>query len=273
MIEILGYQFFQNALLMAVLASVASGIIGTYIVVKRMSLITGSMSHTAFGGLGISYFMGSNPIIGALIFSLMSAFGVSLLRRRSKRLDIMLSFSWATGMAIGLLFMFITPGYSVDLFSYLFGNILLVSISDIMLIAVLDVVVFVTTLVMFNSFMSVTFDEEFSEVRNMPVSFIYTVLMSLIALTIVMLIQAVGIVLLIALLTMPAATAQVFRTVKKMMLAASIITLVSMTAGLFVSYLTNLPAGPVIVLLASAFYIASVVLGRTKRNRFKIPRE
>lgn len=268
MLEILTYQFFQNAIAMALLASVASGVIGTYIVVKRMSMITGSMSHTAFGGLGISYFLGASPILGAIIFSLLSAVGISIFRKRGKRLDIMLSFSWATGMAIGLLFMFITPGYATNLFSYLFGNILLVSASDIILIAVLDVVVITFTLLMFNSFMSVTFDEEYSEIRNMPVSFIYTALLSLIALTIVMLIQAVGIVLLIALLTMPAATAQVFcRTMKRMMLASWIITMLSMITGLFVSYLTNFPAGPVIVLITSMIYVISMVLERFNRKK------
>ncbi len=265
MIEILSYQFFQNALLMTILASVASGIIGTYIVVKRMSMITGSISHTAFGGLGISYFVGANPILGALIFSLMASLGISLIRKNGERFDVMLSFSWATGMAIGLIFMFMTPGYATDLFSYLFGNIILVSTSDLILIAVLDVVVVLTTVLMFNSIMSVTFDEEYAQIRNVPVSMVYTVLISLIALTIVMLIQAVGIVLLIAILTMPAATSRIFcRTIKKMMISATMITLFAMTSGLFLSYLTNLPAGPVIVLITSLFYIIGLTLDKIR---------
>ena len=265
MIEIMTYQFFQNALLMAVLASVSSGIIGTYIVVKRMSMITGSISHTAFGGLGISYFLGANPILGALAFSIISALGISSMRNRGERLDILLSFSWATGMAIGLLFMFITPGYSTDLFSYLFGNILLVRTTDIMLLVVLDIAVVLTTLAMFNSFMSVTFDEEFSVVRNLPVSKIYAVLLSLIAITIVMLIQAVGVVLLIAILTMPAASSRVFcRTIKRMMVLTSLITLSAMVTGLFTSYLTNMPTGPIIVLITSLIYTASLVFDRIK---------
>ena len=168
MFDILYYQFFQNALIIALLASVASGIIGTYIVVKKMSLITGSISHTAFGGLGISYFLGANPIIGAVVFSMLSAGGISFFRKRGERLDTMLSFSWATGMAIGLIFMFITPGYSADLFSYLFGNILLVSVSDVILVAILDVVIIVTTILMFNSFMSVTFGVSLTKTGLMP---------------------------------------------------------------------------------------------------------
>ena len=263
MLEILTYQFFQNALLMAVLASIASGIIGTYIVIKRRSMITGSISHTAFGGLGISYFLGSNPLFGALIFSLLSALGISLTRKRGKNLDIMLSFSWSTGMAIGLIFIFLTPGYATDLFSYLFGNIILVSATDLMLIAVLDAAVVIVTVFMFNSFLSVTFDEEYSEIRNMPVSFVYTVLISLIALTIVMLIQAVGIVLLIALLTMPAATSRIFcRTIKRMMVLTSLLTFSAMVLGLIISTIANFPTGPIIVLFTSAIYIASLVIDK-----------
>ncbi len=263
MIEMLSYQFFQNALLMSVLASLASGIIGTYIVVKKMSMITGSISHTTFGGLGISYFLGANPILGALIFSLLSSLGISLMRKNGERFDVMLSFSWATGMAIGLIFMFMTPGYAADLFSYLFGNIILVSTTDIILIAMLDVVVILTTVLMFNTIMSVTYDEEHAQIRNVPVSVVYTVLISLIALTIVMLIQAVGIVLLIAILTMPAATSRIFcRTIKKMMISATLITLAAMTSGLLLSYMTNLPTGPVIVLITSLIYILGLSLDK-----------
>lgn len=262
--EILGYQFFQNALIVAVLASVAAGIIGTYIVIKRMSLITGSISHTAFGGLGISYFLGANPLIGAIIFSLLSAGGISFFRKKSeKRLDILLSFSWSTGMAIGLIFMFLTPGYATDLFTYLFGNILLVSGTDLLIMLALDALIVIIVFLMFNSFLSVTFDEEYSEVRNTPVSLVYFILLSLIAFTIVMLIQVVGIVLVIAILTLPAATARLFgRTVKKIMIFSSIITLISMLGGLIFSYYVNLPAGPVIVLMNSAFYVFSSIARR-----------
>jgi zinc transport system permease protein len=127
MLEALNFQFFQNALIVAVLASIAAGVIGTYIVVKRMSLISGSIAHTAFGGLGISYFLNANPLYGGVIFSLLSAVSIALLRKNAKnRLDTLLSFLWATGMAIGLVFIFMTPGYATDLFTYLFGNILLV---------------------------------------------------------------------------------------------------------------------------------------------------
>lgn len=257
---ILQYQFFQNAIIVAVLASVAAGIIGTYIVIKRMSLISGSIAHTAFGGLGISYYLGLNPLMGAAFFSLLASTGVAFFRKRAaNRMDTLLSAIWATGMAVGLVFIFLTPGYATDLFTYLFGNILLVSSFDLMLITALDLVIVVMVLLLYNSFLAVVFDEEYAEVRNVPVSALYFVLFGLVALTVVMMIKVVGIILMIALLTMPAATAQLFnRTVKGIMFLASIITLFSTLTGLFLSYLLNFPTGPVIVLITAFVYVCGM---------------
>ncbi len=267
MMEILGYQFFQNALLVSFLASVAAGVMGTYIVVKRMSLITGSIGHTAFGGLGISYYLGMNPLLGAMAFSLLSASAVSFFRKKAQnRMDILLSFLWATGMAIGLVFMFLTPGYGSDLFTYLFGNILLVSSFDLTLIVILDVLILVTVYLMYNSFLAVVFDEEYAEVRNMPVRFVYLVLLCLIALTVITIIRLVGIVLMIALLTMPAATAQIIsRNVGRMMIVASLITLFSTISGLLISYFLDFATGPIIVLIISLVYLIGVFYGQLKK--------
>jgi zinc transport system permease protein len=260
MFEALQYQFFQNALMIAVLASISAGVIGTYIVIKRMSLISGSIAHTAFGGLGISYFLGANPLIGGVIFSLMSAISIALIRKNARdRLDTLLSFLWATGMAIGLVFIFLTPGYSTDLFTYLFGNILLVSRFDLMVIFVLDIIILAIVYFMFNSFLAVTFDEEYSKTRNMPVTMINIILFALIALTIVATIRVVGIVLMIAILTIPAATAQMFhKTVKKIMITSSVITLIASITGLFLSYHLNFATGPIIVLIISGIYLIGI---------------
>jgi len=264
MFELLGFQFFQNALIVAVLTSIAAGLIGTYIVIKRMSLISGSIAHTAFGGLGISYFLNSNPLIGGMIFSLVSAVSIALFRKNARnRIDTLLSFLWATGMAIGLVFMFLTPGYSTDLFTYLFGNILLVSKFNLYMILILDIVILATVYLMYNSFLSVTFDEEYSETRNMPVTIVNMILFALIALTIVATIRVVGIVLMIAILTIPAATAQMFhKTMKKMMITSSIITLFASLSGLFFSYYLNFPAGPIIVLIISTIYLGGIFLSK-----------
>jgi len=264
MFELLHYQFFQNALMVALLASILSGVIGTYIVVKRISLISGSIAHAAFGGLGISYFLNYNPFFGGVIFSLGIAVMIAWLRKKAQnRLDVLLTFLWATGMAIGLVFIFLTPGYSTDLFTYLFGNILLVSRQEIMFILFLDIAILTIVYFMFNVFLAVTFDEEYSETRNTPVTLVYMVLFSLIALTIIATIKVVGIVLMMAILTIPAATAQLFHsTVKRIMLSSSFIALFSIITGLFLSYYLNFATGPIIVLIISLIYLCGLFLTR-----------
>jgi zinc transport system permease protein len=266
MLEIINYQFFQNALLVVLLSSITAGIVGTYIVIKRMSLISGSIAHTAFGGLGMSYFFGFNPLLGAIVFSLASAMGIALVKKKSNnKIDTLLSFLWATGMAIGLVFIFLTPGYATDLFTYLFGNILLVSNFDIGMIFLLDIIILAVVFLMFNSLLAVIFDEEYSETRNIPVTVVNVILFALIALTVVATIRVVGIVLMIAILTIPPATAQLFRhTVKTIMITSFLITLVSGIAGLFLSYYFNLVTGPIIVLIISAIYLGGIVLSKMR---------
>ncbi len=234
-----------------------------------MSLISGSIAHAAFGGLGISYYLNTNPLIGAIVFSLLASSSVALFRKKARnRLDTLLSALWATGMAVGLVFMFLTPGYATDLFSYLFGNILLVSSFDLTMIVILDVVIICMVLLMYNPFLAVAFDEEHAEVRNLPVLAIDLLLLGLIALTIVTIIRVVGIVLMIALLTMPAAVAQLFhKTLKGMMVTASLLTLFSTVTGLFISYLINFSPGPIIVLIIASIYIMSIVIHQMKGSR------
>jgi zinc transport system permease protein len=265
--EILQYMFFQKALMVAVLASLAAGVIGTYIVIKRISLITGSIAHTAFGGLGMSIYFNFNPLLGAAGFSLLSAGLISFFRKKSNyRLDTLLSFLWSTGMAIGLVFIFMTPGYSSDLNTFLFGNILLISNTDLFFILALNIVVLISVALLYKPLLAVCFDEEYSATRNLPVSLLYLVLFSLIALTVVAVIKVVGIVLMIALLTIPAATAQMLRhTVKGIMLSSILIALLSMLLGLFISVFLNFPPGPIIVLVLSGIYLAAIAFRSVKR--------
>ena len=268
-LEALQYTFFQNALIATFLVSIAGGIIGTYIVVKRMSLISGSIAHTVFGGLGLSYYLGINPLIGATFFSLIAATSIALIRKYARnRMDALLSALWSVGMAIGLIFIFITTGYTTDLFTFLFGNILLVNSFDLILIFALDVIVITATFIFFNVFKAVIFDEEAAEVRNIPVTKPYIILFSLISLTIVMVIKVVGIILMIALLTMPAATAQLFnKTVKSIMFWAFILTLVVTVGGLFASLILNFPTGPIIILFAAAMYIIGMLISYVRIQR------
>lgn len=262
--EILQYAFFQRAILAAIVVSVAAGIIGTFITVKRLSLVSGSIAHSAFGGLGIAYFLGQNPILGALSFSALASAFLALVRKSAKdRFDILLNLLWTVGMAIGLIFIFLTPGYSTDLFTYLFGNILLVNTSDIWLMFILDVVILVSVLFTFHKIVVVMFNEEYAEIRNVNVTGIYLMLFLLISFTVVLVIRAVGIVLMIALLTIPPATALFYaKSVKKVALISVGLNMVSIISGLFLSYYLNLPTGPVIVLISAMFYILSMIYNK-----------
>ncbi|MBU1177977.1 metal ABC transporter permease [Patescibacteria group bacterium] len=261
MLEILSYNFFQNALLIGLLASIAAGIVGSLIVLKKISFISGAVAHASFGGLGIAYFFGFNPILGATIFSVLSALGIGIVSKKSKsNEDALIGAMWAVGMSVGLIFVFLTPGYISDLFSYLFGNILLTTTGDIWLVATLDVIVLVSIVVFFRRFLAIIFDEEFCQVTNVKVLPIYLFLLSLIALTVVVLIKVVGIILVIALLTLPAATAQLLsKSLKGIIIWSVIISGFSTVAGLFLSYYLNWPTGPVIILLAALVYLAALI--------------
>lgn len=269
MLELLGFKFFQNALIVGFLAAVACGIIGTYIQIKKMSLITGSIAHTAFGGLGISYFFNLNPLMGATAFSVISAGLIGYFRKEAKEhLDTILSSMWATGMAIGLIFIFLTPGYSADLFTYLFGNILLVSDMELIALLILDAIVISAAFLLYNPIKLVLFDEDYAETRNIPTQIIYTILFVMIALTIITLIRVVGIVLIIALLTMPAAAAQLLsRKMETMMVMAGAITLISIIGGLTISHFAGMPTGPIIVLLSAAIYIGTNTITNKKNSK------
>jgi zinc transport system permease protein len=259
MIGILQYEFMQNAFLAGLLAAIACGVIGTYVVVKRMVFISGGIAHTSFGGIGIGYFMGINPIIGALVFTIASALGMGALVRRTKLAeDTAIGIFWAIGMALGILFIAITPGYAPDLFSYLFGNILTVPASDLLLMITLDGVIILVVSLLYKEFTALSFDEEFSKVMGLPVERLYLTLLCLIALTVVLLIRIVGIILIIALLTIPAATARRFTSnLRKMMILAVALGIGFTFGGLWLSYAVDLPSGATIILVGGGVFLVS----------------
>jgi zinc transport system permease protein len=273
MIEILQYEFMQNAFWAGLLAAIACGIIGTYVVVKRMVFISGGIAHASFGGVGIGYFMGGNPIIGALIFTIASALGMGALVRRTKLAeDTAIGIFWAIGMALGILFIAMTPGYAPDLFSYLFGNILTVPASDLLLMVTLDGVIILVVSLLYKEFTALSFDEEFSKVMGLPVERLYLTLLCLIALTVVLLIRIVGIILIIALLTIPAATARRFTSnLKKMMILAVILGIGFTFGGLWLSYAVDLPSGATIILVSGGVFLVSLgflrLHGRRKETK------
>jgi len=262
--SLLGYTFFQNALIAGVLASIACGIIGTFVVIRRMVAISGGISHAAFGGIGLGYFLGIEPLLGALGFTVGAALTMGELEQRAEQhMDTLIGAVWATGMALGILFIYLTPGFAPDLFGYLFGNILLVPQGDLLLMLVLVAVIVITVGLLFNDLVAVTFDQEYATVINLPVERLLLILLVLIALTVVMLIQVVGIILVIALLTLPAAISrECAAQVKTMMAYAVLLGIAFTTTGIFLSAYLNIPSGATIILVSAAAYGAVLIKKR-----------
>lgn len=263
MIEILGYGFFQNAIIAGLIAAVACGIVGSFVVVRRMVATSGGISHAAFGGVGLGFFLGIDPLIGAAIFTIGAACILWYLNiREFQETDTITGVVWATGMALGIIFVAITPGYPPDLFSYLFGNILLVPSTEIPLMALLLIVILAVVITLFNQLVAVTFDAEYARVMGLPVPGLTLVLFLLIALTIVPLISVVGIILVIALLTLPAATARLYiHSLQAMMVTAVVIGVLTVLIGIILSYSFNLPSGATIILTGAAIY-GGAIAGR-----------
>lgn len=271
MLEILQYEFIQNALIAGLLASVACGIVGVYVVVKKTVSISGGIAHASFGGIGLGYFLGINPVLGAMFFAIASALGMGLIIRRTRLPeDTAIGILWAMGMASGIIFIGLTPGYAPDLFSYLFGNILTVPTLDLVLMLILDVVIILVVVLFYKELLFISFDEEFSTVVGVPTSRLYLLLLCLVALTVVVLIRVVGIILVIALLTIPAAIARHFtHSLKKMMLLAILLGIIFTFSGLWLSYLLDLASGATIILVSGFSLFISFSVSRLFRNNKK----
>lgn len=267
----MNYTFIQHALLACVLSSIGCGIIGTYVVVKRIGFLAGGIAHTVLAGMGIAYFMEGSPLLGAVIAALFAAVFISFIKLRWKQQeDILVAAFWSVGMAIGILFISRTPGYSVDLMSFLFGNILLVSESDLILMMMLDIITVGIVFLFYKQFMAAVFDEEFARLRGIRIEIYYTILMCMIALTVVLLIQIVGLILVIALLIFPAAcAAQFFHSLFKMMLAATVICLLMTVSGLVIAYQPDLPAGATIIVVAGVFYAIAIASSSVLKQQRK----
>ncbi len=261
------YPFLQYALITGVLASIACGIIGSYVVTKRISYIAGSIAHTVLGGLGAARYFQTvyhwewfHPLYGAIFAALISAVIIGLVSMRAKqREDTVIGSLWAVGMATGILFIYKTPGYNEDLMSYLFGSILMVSPQDLWMIAGLDILVVITVVLFYNQFLALCFDEEYARLRGVHVEFYYLALLCLTALTVVLLVTVVGIVMVIALITLPAAVAgELTKRLQHMMALSTVLTVLFTTAGLAVSYGPDLPAGATTIIIAGTTYLLVV---------------
>lgn len=271
--NILQYTFMQHALLGSLLASIVCGMVGTYIVTRRLVFISGGLTHASFGGIGLGLYTGISPILSAAIFAILSAFGVEWLgKRKDMREDSAIAVFWALGMALGIIFTYLSPGYTPDLSAYLFGNILTINTSDIMLLAVLAAVLGIFFFLFLRTIVSIAFDSEFARSQGLPVTALEYVLMMFIALTIVSCLRMVGIVLVISLLTIPQMTANLFTCRFGHIIGLSIgIGYLSCLAGLLVSFYTNVPSGASIIFFSILIYV--VCKGWKSLQTFRMRKE
>lgn len=268
LVTLFNFEFFRNAFFAALMASITCGIIGTYIVSRRIVFISGGITHASFGGIGMGYYFGFNPIAGAIAFGILSALGIELFTKKADlREDSAIAMLWALGMALGVIFIFLTPGYAPNLMSYLFGNILTVSKSDLLFLLFLSLFVIGFFLMFYRMIIFVSFDEEFALTNNAPVRLFNALLISLVALTIVLNIRVVGIILVMSLLTIPQAIANLFTKRFNVMMFYSIgFAFLGSVAGLAFSYIYDIPSGAAIiftlVVLYSLIKIMFLVFGK-----------
>lgn len=256
------YQFLQNAFIASILASIVCGIIGVIIVEKKMVMLSGGIAHTAYGGVGLGYLIGFEPIIGAFLFSIGAALGIGAIKKRGGvQSDVIIGLFWSLGMALGIVFISLMPGYPPDLNSYLFGNILSVTKSDLYIMVILTLIVVLIVIALFNDWQAYLFDEEFASIIGVKTTLLEYLLLILVAMTVVVLIRVVGIILVLALLTASAAMASVFSNkLKSRMIFAIIFDVVFCISGLWISYDLNIASGACIVILSVISYFITYAI-------------
>ena len=266
----LQYGFMRNALFTAVLISIACGIIGTYVVLKRIVFLSGGVAHAAYGGIGLGYLLRIPPLVSALMFSMLASFSMAWVHRKTKeRSDTIIGVMWALGMALGIIFVDLASGYKADLMSYLFGSILAVSQLELLLMASMNVLIIVLVVLFFKEFQALSFDETFTTIRNVAVDWLYVILVGMIGLTVVMMMRVVGLIMVIALLTIPPAISNMFvKDMKKMMVLSVLLSVVFTISGLFLSYVVDLTSGAVIILISSVAYLVSYA-GKSLYHNYK----
>ena len=264
MMEMLQYTFMQNALIAGILASIIFAIIGTFVVVKRIVFISGGIAHASFGGVGLAFYLGINPLIGASLFAVISALGVGTVGKKTlQREDTAIGIVWAVGMALGAFFYYITPGYLPSPSSFLFGNLLMIRRIDLYLLFAMSLITLFIVSMFYHKLQAISFDEEFSEVVGVPTTTFYFLLLILVAFSIVFLIKFVGIILVIAMLAIPASISSgVTHDMKKIIIYSFLLSISFVISGLFISYQINTPAGPTIVMLAGLVFMIDMAYSK-----------
>ncbi|MCP4724889.1 MAG: metal ABC transporter permease [bacterium] len=255
--ELLQYEFIRNALIAGLLTSIACGLIGSLVVVNRIVFISGGIAHSAFGGIGLGVYFGFSPLVGAGCFSILAASMIGLITLNNKhRADTVIGVLWAVGMAVGIVLIDISPGYNVDLMSYLFGSILAVPGSDLLLMLILDIIIILCVLFFYKDLLAMSYDEEFAALRGIPVKLLYILMLVLVALTVVMTIRVVGLILVIALMTIPTYISEKFSSsLGKMMFLSFILASLFTFTGLVISYYLNITSGASIILVAGVCFL------------------
>lgn len=269
MLELLQYDFFQNALIGTILIGISCGLVGTYIVAKRMVFISGGITHASFGGLGLSYYLGFSPLLGATLFSLLTALGILFLGNNKKfREDSLIGIFWSAGMAIGILFIYLTPGYAPDLMSYLFGNILTITQEQIYLSALLCLCIVLFFIRFYRPLFYIAFDKEYSKTHHIQVQQIEVGITLMIALCIVLCLKLAGIILVISYLTIPQAIANLFyKNFTQQLWASVCISTLGSVLGLFLSATLSLPSGATIVICFLLLFICGWIFQKNNQSR------
>ena len=270
MMEALSYTFVQHAIIAGVLVSFAAGLVGSLVVVNRMVFLAGGIAHTAYGGIGLAVFFGLPIFAGASLFALGAAALIAYLTLHDRsRIDTIIGLVWAVGMAIGVIFVDLTPGYNVDLMSYLFGSILAVDGTDIVFMGGLLVVILALIMLRYRDILAVSYDREYAALRGINVATVYTAILVLTALTVVVAIKVVGLILVISLLTMPTFIAErLSHSLMGMMFLSGVLATLFTLCGLIASYAWNLTSGAAIILVSAISLGAFLVWdGRNKHSK------
>jgi len=275
MIEALQFEFMRNALFAGFFASLICGVIGSFVVVNRLVFLGGGIAHAAYGGIGVAFFFGIPYIIGTLGFSLVTAVVMTAVVLKAKnRADTFIGVLWAAGMAIGIILLDLTPGYNVNLMSFLFGSILAVPGSDIWWMLGLSILTVASAGYFYRDMLAISFDDEFASLRGVPVNLLYFLFIGLIAVSIVIIIRVVGLILVIALLTIPPFIAEKYsNSLFMMMVLSTLFAMIFNLTGLWLAYTFNLTSGATIILVATGGFFISILMDYLLPHNFGIKRD
>jgi zinc transport system permease protein len=266
--NIFEYSFVIRSLLGALFASITAGLAGTYIVSRRLVFLSGGITHASFGGIGLGYYLGINPVVGAAVFGLGSALGMEYMSARGRmREDSAIGILWALGMAVGIIFIYLTPGYAPNLMSYLFGSILTVTNGDLIALGIISVVLIIYTSLFYRTLLYISFDENYARTFTRHVDLFKYVSVGLTGLAIVLNIRMAGVIMIIALLTIPANIIMLFtREYLRIVILSTVVSFIGISGGFAVSWFTNLPTGATIVTVLVLFWVLARVAKSLRRT-------